>query len=278
MAIGSPLRPQSLIFTLFGDYIYHRNDRIRINSLIEILLLFGISEQATRSTVSRMIHRGWLGNERVSNKSYYLLTARSKTIIKEGAERIFNFPEQTNHWDGCWHLVTYSIPEEQRDARDRFRGALSLSGFGMLTNAVWVSPHDQSVRIQQLAESLQIKPYVQMFHGQVEAFVPCQELALRCWNLSAINSEYARFIEKQGSALEEFQAQLRSGTAIEPSEYFVRRFMLMHEYRRFPYRDPQLPDVLLPCDWHGEEAAALFQKYHRLLADGANAYFDSVFK
>jgi phenylacetic acid degradation operon negative regulatory protein len=278
MATGSVLRPQSLIFTLFGDYIYQRNDRIRINSLIKILSLFGISEQATRSTVSRMIHRGWLINERVGNKSYYLLTARSQTIIKEGAERIFHFPEPTNHWDGCWHLVTYSIPEEQRDARDRFRGELSVSGFGMLMNAAWVSPRDQRVRIQQLAESLQIKPYVQMFHGQVEAFVPCQELALRCWNLSTINSEYVRFIERHGPELEDFQALLRSSAAIEPSEYFVRRFMLMHEYRRFPYRDPQLPDELLPRDWHGAEAAVLFQRYHRVLADGANAYFDSVFK
>lgn len=271
-------RPQSLIFTLFGDYIRHRSDRVWIGTLVKLLALFDVSEPAVRSTVSRMIRRGWLKNERVDSTSYYLLTPQSKRIITEGAERIFHFPEPTNHWDGCWHLVTYSIPEEFRDARDRFRGALSSLGFGMLTNAVWVSPCDQGAQIRQLAESFHIKTYVQLFHGRMDGLVPCSELVTRCWNLEAINGEYVKFIGKYALSLKELQTRLRAGAAIEPSEYFVRRFMLMHEYRRFPFRDPRLPDELLPRDWRGAEATTLFRKYHDLLAGGANEYFDSVFR
>jgi len=271
------IKPQSLIFTLFGDYIRHRSERVWIGALVKILGLFDVSEPAVRSTVSRMTRRGWLKNERDDNTSYYLLTPQSQKIISEGVERIFNFPDQTQPWDGCWHLVTYSIPENKRDARDSFRRELALLGFGNLTNAVWVSPRDHRAQMQQLVASQNLEPFVQTFHGEMESN-DCSEMVARCWNLAAINCEYAQFIEKHGASLNNFQAGLNARAAIEPSEYFVRRFMLMHEYRRFPYRDPQLPDDLLPRDWHGAQAATLFHKYHDLLAKGANNYFDSVFR
>ncbi|MBI3741556.1 MAG: phenylacetic acid degradation operon negative regulatory protein PaaX [Chloroflexi bacterium] len=275
---GNARRPQSLIFTLFGDYIRHRNDRVWIGALVKILALFDLSEPAVRSTVSRMARRGWLKNERVKNISYYQITPRAHQVIADGAQKIFQFPEQTENWDGCWHLVTYSIPEERRAARDHFRAELSWLGYGMLTNTVWISPWNRRARVECLAADLNIKSNVQLFDGQIEAFVSCQELVARCWNLDAMNIEYANFIATYASALKNFEARLNSRAAIDASEFFVRRFMLMHEFRRFPYRDPQLPAELLPRDWRGAEASALFHKYHDLLADGANKYFDSVFR
>lgn len=272
------LKPQSLIFTLFGDYIRHRSDRVWIGALVRMLALFDVSEPAVRSTISRMTRRGWLKNVRDNNTSYYMLTSESQTIISEGAERIFHFPEPIDRWDGCWNLITYSIPENKRAARDAFRDQLTLLGFGNLTNAVWVSPRDKRARVHQLVESLHLEQHVQQFYGQMDSLTDCSEMVSRCWNLATINCEYAKFIEKYSTSLDDFRSRLSGRTAIEPSEYFVRRFMLMHEFRRFPYRDPQLPAELLPRDWHGAEAATLFHTYHDLLAKGANAYFDSVFR
>ncbi len=225
-----------------------------------------------------MSRRGWLKNERPTKSSYYLLTAQAKKVLTEGAERIFHFPDPIDHWDGSWHLVTYSVPESMRDARARFRSELSSLGFGMLTNAAWLSPCDKSAHIQQLTESLRIQPYVQAFHGKLGNFISCRDLAARCWDLEAINAEYAQFLEKYDSRLKALESRERAGGMIEPSEFFIRRFTLMHDYRRFPYRDPQLPKALLPPDWHGWQAASLFQKYHQLFAHQANGYFDSLFK
>ncbi|MBI3913402.1 MAG: phenylacetic acid degradation operon negative regulatory protein PaaX [Chloroflexi bacterium] len=272
------LRPQSLIFTLFGDYIRHRGDRVWIGSLVKLLALFDVAEPAVRSTVSRMTRRGWLKNERIENTSYYFTTPKAQQVIEEGAQRIFHFPERDGKWDGNWHLVTYSIPEEKREARDNFRRELSWLGYGMLTNAMWISPHNQRERIEVLAATLNVKPFVQIFSGHPEGFTPCSELAARCWNLAAINAEYAAFIEKYAARCADFERRVAAGARIEPSEYFAQRFMLTHEYRRFPFADPHLPDELLPGDWRGADAAALFQKFHNLLADGANKYFESVYR
>jgi phenylacetic acid degradation operon negative regulatory protein len=268
------VRPQSLIFTLFGDYIRNSDERIRIGGLIKLLALFGLSAEVVRTTVSRMVRRGWLQVERVGHISYYSLTPAAKKVIEEGAARIFQFHDLAPPWNGCWQLVTYSIPEQQREARDRFRRELTWLGFGLLTNTVWLSPHHHRVRIEGLADSLHIKACVQLFEGRLDGFTPAPEVAARCWNLTEINAEYAAFIEKYEPPFRQCQKRLAAAEAMDQAECFVQRFILVHEYRRFSYRDPYLPIELLPRAWRGREAVALFREYHRLLADGANEYFE----
>ncbi len=271
------LRPQSLIFTLFGDYICHHGHRIRIRSLIKLLGQVDVSEQAVRSAVSRMVRRGWLDSARLDGASYYTFTAQALQLVEEGTPRILNFrpPEK---WNGCWQLVTYSIPETQREARDRFRQELGWLGYGMLANAVWVSAQNQHDRVSELASRLGLTSYVQIFSAQLQGFGSAKEIAARCWNLQAMNAEYTAFIEKYQALLTDFERQITGRGQVRDSEYFVRRLLLIHEYRRFPYRDPNLPPELLPADWQGQAAALLFHRYHQLLAGRANKYFESVFE
>ncbi len=272
------LLPQSLIFTLFGDYVCYYGDRIRIGSLITLLGLLGISEQAVRSTVSRMVRRGWLKRVRVDGSSSYLFTEKAFGLVNEGKPRILNFAPPPQHWNGCWQLVTYSIPETMRESRDRFRQELGWLGYGMLANSVWVSPHDRRERVAQFASGLGLESYIQVFDAQLQGFSKPKELAARCWNLRAINAEYRAFMDKYEALLTDLERRIESGAPVHAGEYFVRRFLLIHEYRRFPYSDPNLPADLLPPDWQGHGAAALFQRYHQLLAEQANRYFESVFQ
>ena len=64
-------RSQDLVFTLYGGYIRHRGGEAWTGSLIKLLGPLGVSEQAVRSTLSRMSRKGWLEGRRVGNKSYY---------------------------------------------------------------------------------------------------------------------------------------------------------------------------------------------------------------
>jgi phenylacetic acid degradation operon negative regulatory protein len=70
--------------------------------------------------------------------------------------------------------------------------------------------------------------------------------------------------------------RLQAGETIEPSECFVERFKLIHEFRKLPFCDPDLPQELLPENWLRPQAAALFDEYHNSLTEKANEYFDSV--
>ncbi len=263
-----------MIFTLYGDYIRHCGGSIWVGSLIQLLARFGLSEQSVRSTILRMSRGGWLQVERVSGKSFYSLTPQGKQLLDEGAARIFHFNSPREKWDGQWRLVAYSIPEVEREKRERLRRELGYLGFGPLTSALWISPHNLHDQVVRLAETLAVRNHVEFFTGIHNCFSDLPDLVTRCWDLAAINAEYAAFIDKYQPLFEDCRGR---GLNIDPSECFVRRFLLMHEYRRFPFIDPELPEELLPRDWHGREAASLFQEYHALLADKANAFFNAVF-
>ncbi len=272
------MRPQSLVLTLYGDYVRHAGGKIWIGTLVRLLSHFDVSHQAIRSTISRMKRSGFLRVERVGTRSYYSLTPNSAKIIESGATRIFQFPSQSAKWNGQWHLVTYSVPEHERPARDRLRQELEWLGYGMLTNALWVSPHDHREEIAQLSETLGVRSRVEMFTARHDGFSDNTAIVARCWSLAAINARYEIFIQKYKPMYEAHCRLLQDGKDIEPSEYFVRRFLLVHEFRKFPYLDPQLPAELLPADWRGDEAVKLFRQYHDLLAEKANAFFYQVYQ
>ncbi len=269
-------RPRSTMLTLYGDYVRHRGGEIGIGSLIKLLSDFGLSEQSTRSAVSRMCREGLLKARREGTRSYYSLRKEGFDLLGKGAQRIFE-PGRDN-WDGIWSIVVYFIPEEKRQARDRLRTELSWMGYGPLSEATWISPHDLTTEVEELAEKLQIKEHVQVFQAKHQGLTDPHGIVSRCWDLSRIHKRYASFVAEYHPKLEGHQRRLQDGKPIEPSACFVERFKLIHEYRRLPFLDPDLPEDLLPRNWLRRQAAALFQEYHHLLTENANKYFDSVLK
>jgi len=267
-----------MVITLYGDYIRHTGGSIQIGALVQLLSHFGVSQQAIRSTISRMKRNSLLRVERKGSRSLYSMTTSGAKMIEAGATRIFQFPSYQDAWDGQWQLITYSIPESEREARDRLRQELSWMGFGMLTNALWIAPHNHRPEIQTLADDLGIRSNIEIFTARHDGFSTPQSIVEHCWNLKSINARYAAFVKKYEPMYNEHCRLLAQGKDIEPSEYFVRRFTLIHEFRRFPYLDPELPTELLPSDWQGAQAANLFRQYHDLLADKANQFFSTVYQ
>ncbi len=268
--------PQSMLFTLYGDYVLQRGGRAWAGTLIKVFAEFGLSEQAIRSALSRMSQKGWLKVKRVGNKSYYSLTTRGKRLLSEGAKIIYYGRQE--QWDGKWRLLTYSIPENKRDIRHRLRKELSWLGYGMLSNATWVCPHDTRAEVESLVQRLGVEKHVETFTASHQGFSNPGELVKRCWELDSINQQYEGFITKYRPRLETHRLRLEAGETIDAGECFVERFTLIHEYRKFPFLDPELPTELLPEGWLGREAAAIFREYHQLLAAKANDFFDSVYE
>jgi phenylacetic acid degradation operon negative regulatory protein len=211
----------------------------------------------------------------VGNKSFYSLTPKSVKLLEEGAQRIFQ--PRADEWDGKWCLLTYSIPEKKRSLRNKLREKLTWLGYAPLNNATWISPRILRHKLEDLLDSLKIRDYVEIFCAEHLGFSSNQEVVDRCWDLEGLNQTYADFIAKYEPLLNEHKTRLAEGNGLDPSECFVQRFMLVHEYRSFPYVDPNLPTELLPNDWLGDQAIQLFREYHELLTAGANALVDDVF-
>ena len=266
--------PRAATLTLYGDYVLPRDGKIGIGSLVRLLSNFGLSEQAIRSAVSRMCRSGLLKAKRGNRKSYYSLTSEGHSLLTEGAQRIFR--RKTAHWDGNWNIVTYSIPESLRRSRDRLRIELGWLGYGPLGEATWISPHDRTKEVRNLLRKFDIEEYVNIFSAQHREGVDPKKIVARCWDLDKIHQKYTDFLKAYRPKLEGHRQRLEAGETIEPSECFVARFNLIHEYRKLPFFDPDLPLELLPENWLRPEAAALFKEYRGLLTEQADEYFDSV--
>lgn len=266
---------QSMIFTIYGDYIRHYGNKIWIGSLIRLLKEFGHNEQSVRVAVSRMMKQGWIDSEKKGNKSYYFLTHRGEIRMEEAAVRIFKL--MPNDWDGKWRMLMYTIPEEKRQIRDELRKELLWSGFGSFSNGCWISPNDLEKEVNLLIEKYEIQSHVDFFVSSYKGPQEDKSLVEKSWPLQEIEGKYQEFITTYSKQYIVHQSMIGKGQLTD-AECFVERTKLVHEYRKFLFTDPGLPRELLPEIWNGNHAALLFEQYYKLLAQSASQFFEDVFQ
>lgn len=261
--------PQDLVFSLFGEYLLDRRDPIWVGGLIELLAPFGLSENAVRTALSRMSRKGWLTTERRGRRAFYDLSPRGRRLLEEGAARIYD-PPRDEAWDGRWRLVVYSIPEDERELRDRFRSRLTWLGLGSLGGGIWVTPHDIVAPVEAIADELGIRDRVEVFDAEHLGFSGADRLVSRAWDLAEIEARYDAFLTR-------FEP-VRSDPPATPEGAYVQRFELIHAWREFPLVDPYLPRDLLSDDWAGDRAARLFEEIHDTLTEPADRHLDEVLR
>ncbi len=266
---------RSMIFTLFGDYIRHDDNVIWIGSLIRLLEEFGHNEQSVRAAISRMSKQGWVKSEKIGNKSYYSLTERGKARMEEASKRIY----KTEHpsWDENWRILVYTIPETKRHLRDELRKELVWSGFGLLSNSCWISPNPLEEQVNVLIDKYNISDYVSFFHASYIGKNSPEELVQKCWNLDEVNEKYQSFIQDYSQKYVIDKNKMEKGELTDGS-CFVKSALLVHQYRKFLFIDPNLPQELLPKKWLGDSAASLFNDYYQMLIEPARRFFKEVYE
>jgi phenylacetic acid degradation operon negative regulatory protein len=259
-----------MIFTLYGVFIRHFGGEIGLNSLTHLLGEFDFREPAVRAAVTRLSAQGWLETRRIGRNSYCSLTTKGWQRVDEAASRVYR--NRRENWDGKWCILTYTIPEEKREARDQLRTDLVWWGFGQLATSTWISPHKYSRHMVDLVNRYNLSDYVDIFYACYEGAKTNLQLAQKSWNLNEVQQKYNEFV---AVFLPAFQADKLNPPS--DREAFVKRCRLVHEYRKFLFIDPALPNELLPQDWGGTRAFNLIQQYDRLLAPGAGRYFVKLF-
>jgi phenylacetic acid degradation operon negative regulatory protein len=269
----NPVRARSMLFTLYGDYAYPRGRDVRLGGLVEIGLALGISEVATRSAVARLAREGWLTAKREGIRSRYGLTASGRRLIDEGTRRIY--AGRASGWNGKWCILTYSIPEEQRALRDRIRKRLAWLGFGAMGPGAYVNPRDAAEGARALLIEHGVAGFARVFSATLDGPGDDADLVAACWDVRAIGEKHAAFYDHY-KPLHRRDVERRRRRTLSDVDCFATRFALTHDFRRFPFIDPGLPDRLVPAGWPGKRAERLFQEHHALLRDGALRYFDRI--
>jgi phenylacetic acid degradation operon negative regulatory protein len=257
------MQARSALFDLYGDYLRPRGGRAPVAALVRLLGPLGIAAPAVRTAVSRMVRQGWLHPLRLSTGPGYLLTPKAARRLDEAAVRIY----RTNRvaWDGTFDLVVLDTPGPRPD-RLRLAQNLAFLGYGSVDDHIWVAAR-ATEEVAGLLEETGLR--YERFTARHAAGTPgATALVRRAWDLDEIGAAYARFVE-------ELRPVVNSVTEASTDEQaYSARFKLVHAWRTFLFRDPQLPPELLPERWAGQSAGAFFDRHATRLRPAADRYVD----
>jgi phenylacetic acid degradation operon negative regulatory protein len=267
------VRARSLLVTVWGDTIRPLGGEIALRSLIRLMAPLDLSPRAVRAAVSRMARQGWLRTRRAGRQAFCALTPSGEWRVEEGVRRVYQL--HPGAWDGRWRLLTYAIPEGRRADRDRLRRELTWLGLGPLSRSTWVTPRDLTSALDELVRSRGLRHEAAIFEARHLGPDGTQHLVDRCWNLDAVASRYREFTAAFRPRAEVLRKRLRD-RRLSDAECFAEKIRLVHEYRKFLFVDPGLPDELLPPRWPGRDAAQLFRTIYDRLAGPASRFVGAV--
>jgi phenylacetic acid degradation operon negative regulatory protein len=227
-------------------------------ALIRVLALLGVAEKAARQALARTASEGWIASARHGRRARWELTDAGRTLLSEGAHRIYSFGRDPAAWDGRWLVVLTGEPGF--DHRHQLRTRLTWAGFGALPGGVWVSPDPaREAEAGRILDDLGLGATCLSFVASLGAIGARQDLVASAWDLRGVQARYAQFIA--------------AFAPLDPTtdcDRLVAQTQLVHEWRKFPFLDPRLPRALLPDGWPGDEAAAVFAARHDRWRAGAD--------
>jgi phenylacetic acid degradation operon negative regulatory protein len=100
---------------------------------------------------------------------------------------------------------------------------------------------------------LGLTSHCSIFTGDYAGGKDLRVLLHEAWDLARVDADYRAFLEQHSGTAE----TLRS---VRGENAFVGYLGIIDEWRRLPYRDPGLPREILPGNWSGPAAAALFEQ------------------
>ncbi|HTJ70779.1 MAG TPA: PaaX family transcriptional regulator C-terminal domain-containing protein [Actinospica sp.] len=244
---------RSILLTVFGEYVRPSGAAVWTSALLYVLTTgLGVEEKAARQALNRMGADGWITAERVGRRVRWNVTEHGRTLLTEGAERIYSFGRERESWDGRWLVLLVSVPESQRDLRHRLRNGLTWAGLGSPAPGVWISPHPgREAEAKHVVTELGLDAAAFSFSGPFAAVGNERDMVEQAWHLGELADAY-----------EEFVAAFAGLRPTTPDEILFAQIRLVDEWRRFPRLDPQLPMDLLPPHWIGLRAANVFDDLH----------------
>lgn len=253
------MRARSALFDVYGDHLSDRGHTAPVAALVQLLAPVGIAAPAVRTAISRMVGQGWLAPVSLPAGRGYQATEHAVRRLADAGDRIYRRSDRS--WDGRWHLAMLDLPRD-RTSRQRLRADLAFLGYAPLTDEVWVSPW-----VRHGLTEVVVAAGARLTSAQTDCFDPPQT-PQSAWDLEGLAAAYVDWLGTAANTVADHSA--RHGDPDEAD--FAARFHLVHEWRKFLFADPGLPDDLLPEDWPGRRAADYFTQEAARLKPGSERF------
>jgi phenylacetic acid degradation operon negative regulatory protein len=247
----------SLLLTVLGEFVHPRGGQVWTGTLVQALGALGVEPKSARQALSRTAADGLLSSDRQGRRVRWTLTEAGARLLEEGTQRIYGFMREPHRWDGQWLVLTVGVPESQRQLRHRMRTKLTWAGLGSPAPGVWVVPDaGKEAAVREVVTELGLTDRAFAWIGRSAEIGDPAKVIRAAWDLDDVEKRYQDFVDRFSTM-----------AADTDREAFARQVQLIEEWRRFPFRDPDLPAELLDHDWPGPAAAAVFHdrrnRWHR---------------
>lgn len=269
MVPAPTLRPRSgrsaraLLLTILGEFVLPQGGSIWTSTIIDGLGSLGIGERNARQAAARLGDDGLLRAERVGRMTRWHLTDRADRLLTEGTRRIYGLSAGAPTWGRRWLVVITAIPEDERAKRRQLRTRLGFAGFGFLGPGIAISPHvSREDTANHVLRELGLDGSAVVFVAETGSLVPDRQLIEQAWDLDALAVRYRSFVDA-------FDGR----DVVDDGTSFAAVVELVHEWRRFPFDDPEIPADLLPTDWPGATARVVFDECRAAWLPAATRWF-----
>ncbi len=176
--------------------------------------------------------KNYLINKKRLDKSLVL-----KKASKDSPQRVLALI--TKPWDKKWRLVTFDIPEKERDKRDKLRYQLEELGLKHFQRSVWISPLPVNQHLKKIVRQIDNREELSIFIGRL--FSQAQkQLVGDLWEIDWWQKKAEELISK-------FKKEEKIKAADKKQFWDL---VLVH---------PKVPLDLLPSDWPLEQLIKTFK-------------------
>lgn len=257
----------SLLRTVIGLYLRGPNAQLTAGNLVVLMDALGVSAANTRTAVARVKLKGLIRSAQVAGAPGYVLDAAAEAMLARGDRRIFH--PRTMHAGDHWCLISFSVPETERERRHQLRRRLSWIGCGTVAAGLWIAPDMLRNEVEQVFDELELRDRTTLFVTAAPlSGVPLATAISQWWDLPSIADLHSSFLFD--TAAVPLQAV---DTTAEAFSHFVHS---IDSWRIIPYLDPGLPYELLPTNWPGLASSARFADIRRHFQQPAAEFFQQV--
>jgi phenylacetic acid degradation operon negative regulatory protein len=264
-AESRPGSATSLLRTIVGSYLRRLGGWIAAAALLELMAAVGVNQPRTRTAILRVRGKGLLAPDSREGGPGFALVPAAIPSLARGDRRIYA-PRQMDTTDR-WCLISYSIPESQRQLRHQLRRRLSGLGCGTVTAALWICPEYLADEVEEILTDLGVRAAASIFLTDETRVAGGLARAVgQWWDLPAIAARHQAFLSAYGSV----------GDDLTPQQAFATYIACLDAWRVIPYVDPGLPAAWLPDDWPGNLSIPLFADLRERLEDLSDRYVQRV--
>ena len=217
-----PLNARSLALSLL---LGTHPPQLPVASLVGAAKLFGVSERAMRTALSRMASAG----EVVASDGWYRLAGR---MIERQATQDLGRRAPTGSWDGSWISVTPSRSSRGLAERRDLRRRLSSLRLGELRPDYWLRPANvETDGVVEVGREFDLIVMTGALSG-----VDDREMVAALWPLEELNRRAEELVRRM--------RRLRATQSKTPTDWLAPAFAGAAEVVRFLTVEPKLPGTV----------------------------------